>query len=251
MATSITQTDNESTALTIVPEPQRVGMVQPLASAEQAVNAIQAYERLKSAIVIPSDIQRINGRDFLKKSFWRRVAACFGLSLELAQEEFLQPDEHGVWGYSVTYRAVAPNGRSMESDGMCMSSEKDAKVRTRHNVRATAHTRAKNRAISDLVGGGEVSAEEIEDEAPTPARVMVTEQRAARAAPKPEPEPGSPAAWDRLKIRVKRNGMIADKEAWEKLMEETGASYEETLGLVEKFEQHDLHDLGDGAKGRH
>ena len=30
-----------------------------------------------------------------------------------------------------------------------------------HDVYATAHTRAKNRAISDLVGGGEVSAEEM------------------------------------------------------------------------------------------
>lgn len=34
---------------------------------------------------------------------------------------------------------------------------------SRHNVRGTAVTRAKNRAISDLIGGGEVSAEEISD----------------------------------------------------------------------------------------
>ena len=31
-----------------------------------------------------------------------------------------------------------------------------------NDVRGTAHTRAKNRAISDLIGAGEVSAEEID-----------------------------------------------------------------------------------------
>ena len=33
-----------------------------------------------------------------------------------------------------------------------------------HDILATAETRAKNRAISDLVGGGSVSAEEITKE---------------------------------------------------------------------------------------
>jgi hypothetical protein len=38
---------------------------------------------------------------------------------------------------------------------------KDPREVNRHNLIATAETRAKNRAISDLVGGGEVSAEEL------------------------------------------------------------------------------------------
>jgi hypothetical protein len=136
------------------------GMLMPLASAEEAQLAISAYEELKTAIVRPDDLQVIQGRPFLKKSFWRRVAACFGLSLELVHEERLLLD--GKLAYRATYRAIAPNGRSMDGDGMCMQGEKGSMIE--HNIRAIAHTRAKNRAISDLVGGGEVSADEMPDE---------------------------------------------------------------------------------------
>src|SRR5262249_5076073 len=73
--------------------------------------------------------------------------------------------------YTVTYKATMPNGRSVTGDGSCAAAEKTrGKLRaTEHNVRSHAHTRAFNRAVSNLVGFGEVSAEEIGDE-PAPAR---------------------------------------------------------------------------------
>jgi hypothetical protein len=134
-------------------------MVKPLLDADAAKAAIAAYEQLKTAIVQPSDVQRIQGRDFLKKSFW--------LDLVSESRGF---DEGGKLFYSVLYRATAPNGRAMIGDGYCSTAEAGRGGWPEHNVRATAHTRAKNRAISDLVGGGEVSAEEMqdEDERPTP-----------------------------------------------------------------------------------
>jgi hypothetical protein len=54
-----------------------------------------------------------------------------------------------------------------DADGYCSADEsrfKNAKGRQKieNDLRATATTRAKNRAISDLVGMGEVSAEEVE-----------------------------------------------------------------------------------------
>ena len=137
-------------------------MVTPLLDAEAARKAIATYERLKAAIVQPSDVQKIQGRDFLKKSFWRRVAACFGLSLDLVSETRAF-DEKNHLCYAVLYRATAPNGRSMIGDGYCSTAEGGRGNWPEHNVRATAHTRAKNRAISDLVGGGEVSAEEMQE----------------------------------------------------------------------------------------
>ena len=135
------------------------GMLMPLATPTEAAAAIAAYEALKAAIVRDDDIQVIQGRKFLKKSFWRRVATCFGLSLELVREERIVQDGH--LAYRVMYRAIAPNGRTMDSDGYCSTAEPGRGGWPEHNVRATAHTRAKNRAISDLVGGGEVSAEEL------------------------------------------------------------------------------------------
>jgi hypothetical protein len=62
--------------------------------------------------------------------------------------------------YEITIKAIAPNGRFSFGVGSCSSNERKF-THQEHNVRSTAHTRAKNRAISDLVGGGEIFAEEM------------------------------------------------------------------------------------------
>ena len=55
----------------------------------------------------------------------------------------------------------APNGRINTGVGICDSKERNF-AHLEHDVYATAHTRAKSRAISDMVAGGVVSAEEME-----------------------------------------------------------------------------------------
>jgi len=172
-------------------------IVKPLVSAEQAKSLWEEYEKFKQAVVKPSDIQRIQGQDFLKKSYWRKLERFFGIKLQLLKEEekFMQvllkrkkkktpqgvkviyevagyypmdfklnprPDEEVkiTIVFSATYRATAPTGQFCDGDGHCDLWEKGY-CNTYHNAKATAHTRAKNRAISDLVGGGEVSAEEV------------------------------------------------------------------------------------------
>jgi len=55
-----------------------------------------------------------------------------------------------------------PNGQTVEGVGYKSWSELYEK--TLHNLVSTAWTRAVNRAVSDLVGFGEVSAEEVIDE---------------------------------------------------------------------------------------
>jgi hypothetical protein len=109
-------------------------------------------------------------------------------------------DQQPNFGYLVTYEAEAPGGRIVTGDGACTAVEKAGKFfcphpkdprkptgyklhypaeqcplfdphfawrrlpenATEHNVRSHAHTRAYNRAISNLVGFGEVSAEEVD-----------------------------------------------------------------------------------------
>lgn len=134
------------------------------------------------------------------------------------------------WGYVITVVASAPDGRRSFGDGACFASEKvvyqtrwesykddrgrsrNRKVevldadgqpsidrrltregRTMHNVRSTAMTRARNRAISNLVGFGEVSAEELHparaDNAPEPQ----ASSEAAKPAAQP-PKEAKPAA---------------------------------------------------------
>lgn len=73
----------------------------------------------------------------------------------------------------------------------------------------------------------------------------------ARPEPYYEPTEQNDQKWRALKARAFKAKMATTPEQWNKLMEQTGASYEETLGKVEKFEQRDLRDLGASAKGRH
>jgi hypothetical protein len=49
--------------------------------------------------------------------------------------------------------------------GTCSTTERKFS-KPEHDILAIAHTRAKNRAISDLIGLGEVSAEELEADQP-------------------------------------------------------------------------------------
>ncbi len=56
---------------------------------------------------------------------------------------------------------TAPNGRQTEGVAICTSTEKKF-AHPEHDVYTTCHTRAKNRAISDMIAAGEVSAEEME-----------------------------------------------------------------------------------------
>ncbi len=138
--------------------PVEAGIVRPAVTPEEALEAWGEYQDLKSKIVEPSDIQRIGKEDFLKKSYWRKVATFFNLQVECVKEEHFKED--GVLYFTVIHRARHPNGRFADGDGACDSSEKGMH-KSFHNTRAIAMTRSWNRAVSNLVGGGEVSAEEI------------------------------------------------------------------------------------------
>ena len=119
------------------------------------------------------------------------------------------------FGYLVEYRAThARSGRSATGDGACFAIEKAARFKcshedpnkpgwklhfpvescpdfdasyqwralpphaSEHNIRSHAHTRAFNRAVSNLVGFGEVSAEEVGNDERDPR--VVYESQAPR-----------------------------------------------------------------------
>ncbi len=149
-------------------EPVRPTMIRPLATPDEALDAWQAFQSLKAKLITADDTQHVSGKDRITKSGWRKIAAAFGIDTELVQEARL-PKENGA-GFVVecTVRAIAPNGRHCDGVGSFDSTERRM-AHPEHDVRATAFTRACNRAISDLVGGGEVSAEEIRGETPPPA----------------------------------------------------------------------------------
>lgn len=168
-------------------------IIMPAVSADEAVAAWKQYEELKRKIASESDIQKIQGKDFLKKSYWRKIATFFNLTTEIVEEKHEQIGDTLIWHFTV--KAIGSNGRFAIGVGSCDSYEKavlmngqyltkgevtkwgktssgksypmdwewiPATPNSIHNVRSTAETRATNRAISNLVGGGEVSAEEVD-----------------------------------------------------------------------------------------
>ena len=171
----------------VVPEvvemvPAPMGIVRPAVTPAEAVEAWNEYQALKAAIVTPDDVQNIQGKDFLKKSYWRKIRTFFNLQVEIIKEERIIDERDGVVHFSILYRATDhKTGCFADGDGACSSDEKGLD-KTFHNNRATAHTRAFNRAVSNLVGGGEVSAEEV--------LVNASDNKpSASSAPPPQPPP--------------------------------------------------------------
>jgi hypothetical protein len=176
---------------------QQTAAVVVAASPELMVEAIEAYSRLQQTLdrALPNCIMTIQGRHFRKKNYWRAVTTAFNLTVECAAETWTNID--GDWSCDVTYRAMAPNGRAAFGDGSCSFREKRGAQATRHNVRSHAHTRAYNRAVSNLVGFGEVSAEEVERDHPDDHRQERPQERPGRTEASRAPETrGEPAQRD-------------------------------------------------------
>jgi hypothetical protein len=142
----------------------QVDIIRPVAASEEVLAAWQQFQELKRSLLTLDDYQEVQGRARIKKSGWRKIAAAFGISDAVLREERRECEgatgsRYFVW--EITARAIAPNGRYSDAVGSCASNERRF-AHAEHDVRATAHTRAKNRAVADLVGGGEVSAEELD-----------------------------------------------------------------------------------------
>lgn len=145
----------------------RMEVIRPLNPA-QVVESMREHQTLLEAILDASDWQGNPGAtgSFVKKSGWRKVALAYNLTLERVGEEVERRHDGMPVRATFTARAIAPNGRGVEATGHCsfdesrFSGPRGNVTKLENDLRATAETRAKNRAISDLIGMGKVSAEE-------------------------------------------------------------------------------------------
>ena len=132
------------------------------------------FTALKGALVTGEQICTIEGKPYIKKSGWRNIAAAFGISEEImSSEKTTATDDIGTYYvHKYLVKAIAPNGRFAMAEGACSSrdpffAKSKGNYRPEHEINEsdiilTAQTVAYNRAISDLVGGGELSAEEMQ-----------------------------------------------------------------------------------------
>lgn len=155
-------------------------VILPAVTGDEALKIWKLYQDLIVKICDDNDYQMIEGKRFRKKSGWRKIARFFNLSVEEVSSCHETIGRTFAWHFSM--KAIAPNGQYATGVGSCDAYEKatkvnggykrwnkykkqweDAKPNSIHNIRSTAETRAYNRAISNLIGGGEVSADEIVD----------------------------------------------------------------------------------------
>ena len=181
----------------------RDALIRPAASIADIEGAFRDYQALKGKLLTRDDMQSAGeGKTFVKRSGWRKLAVAFGVSFEQRTERIVRsdpddPNSHPVYAEFVV-RAIAPNGRFVDGWGACSLDEprfrKDsARKKLHHDLPATAETRAKNRAAADLFGMGEVSAEEMTETDPQPKPKTTPRKDSETGAPTP-PQPVSESA---------------------------------------------------------
>jgi hypothetical protein len=133
------------------------GFIEPTMDAAKAQEYMKKFQALKAALLTADDYVSINGKPYIKRSGYRKFALAFNISDEIVSQEH----DGDIWRIHV--KATAPNGRSAIGIGSCSVADRE-KLKSQHadhDAYTIAHTRAKNRAISDLIGSGDVSAEEM------------------------------------------------------------------------------------------
>ncbi len=183
---------------------------------EAAEAFMNNYQELVKALLDKDDYQKIGKKDFKKKSAWRKLATAFNISDDIINEEIVRDDNYRIISATYYVKATLPNGRSSVGIGVCSIFDKirysdtgrykadtedvsNFELRGRfsnaeHDIPSTAHSRAKNRAISDLIGAGDVSAEEMRNTSqhkstpkPKPKKAPAPAQAPARASKKEKP----------------------------------------------------------------
>lgn len=142
-----------------------------------AIEQWDAYQRLCKGLLNDTDYQEIivkekdeEGnyvkvkRHFKKKSAWQKLSRAFNVDTAIVDRDLERTKTGRIKEAYYCVRATLPNGRSVESDALCSRSEKGKDKVSDHTIMSTAKTRATNRAIAELIGAGEVSAEEMSAE---------------------------------------------------------------------------------------
>jgi len=142
------------------------------------------YEKACRLVLGPDDVQKIGKREFIKRSGWRKLGVWAMVSAEIIEEREFRNDSGQLVRARFKVRATSPNGRYMDGIGICDVTERQF-THPEHDIVATAHTRAINRAFADLFGLGAVSAEEMTEERPSfDARRLEVEREARAKQPK-------------------------------------------------------------------
>ena len=193
-----------------------MAIVKPAVTANEVREALKAYMEIRNACLLESDLLYIgsNGKPVrspseavathVKKSGWRKVGVAYNLSWTV-DDPVLENSEDRFGKYFIfksRATVVAPNGRYVSALGVCSSRNpffsKAHGIDIQPNpedIAMMSQTVAINRAISDMVGGGEVTAEEIMGKTEREERADKTRKQTPPAQKKaPAQQPSQSAA---------------------------------------------------------
>jgi len=132
---------------------------------EKAREVWQEFESFKEKLLGGGDRYEVKGKGRLNRQGCAKLATVFGLSEPEQPQVITVPLNDKHVGFITITAVETPGGRRAFGVGGCTTNEiltRDQRNRRAfHDAVAVSHTRAKERAIADLVGGGEVTAEEV------------------------------------------------------------------------------------------
>ena len=135
--------------------------------AQTMIDLTNQFWKLKTRLITEDDVQRFGDDAFVVASGYDRLGAALGLSETILGLDEVFGDDEELRYCKVHVRIFHENtGRAVEGIGYCTPTKKMKDPI--HDAMATAHTRARKRAIDSFIGGVEPP--------PKPAR----QQRGAR-----------------------------------------------------------------------
>lgn len=165
--------------------------ITPLLSPSDARAAMVAYQEIASAVTDENDYQTFRDSDgkqhkFRKRSGWKKLARFYGVATEVKEERifhdhkpttclrvkmpevFKDVTDCGcpVKGVRYVIRAIdLRSGRYAENVGICVAGERRVPASASlHDLATRALNRGENRAVADLLGVSDPSAEEQQAE---------------------------------------------------------------------------------------
>ncbi|XP_002983193.2 uncharacterized protein LOC9654649 [Selaginella moellendorffii] len=124
---------------------------------QQEIPSSTVFRQLQDAamaILEKGDYLMMQGKPFIRKSGWRKIAFFFSISFEIKERKIEYDQNTNVLRAEFVVRASMQSGRFSDGWGSCDLREKRFS-KPNHDIPSTAETRAKTRACQDLLGIGE------------------------------------------------------------------------------------------------
>jgi hypothetical protein len=214
-----------------------------------AAAKMKEWEEAKSALLTTEkDKVKIGNGVHITRKGWDKIALSANVECTIVD---YKTEKEGDWDPSnakgdftatVIARAVTSWGRRQDGIGAYSASEFISKEGKRlpiskHSVIARAATRAHNRAIADLVGGGEVSAEEMVPDVETKADAVndktdsgVTREEVEYAAKDFGDSVKVEEALDGFRVRLMKSLSKPEFDSLKNALANLGGTYEPAKG---------------------